>query len=372
MKIGIPKEIKNREGRVSLTPAGAVQLRAHGHDVCVERSAGIGSGFADEEYIRAGAEIISTADEVWETAEMIIKVKEPVEPEFDRMKEGQVLFTYLHLAADEELTKKLLARKVIGIAYETIQPADGSLPLLAPMSEVAGRLSVQMGCSCLEAAKGGRGLLLSGVPGVAPANVVIIGGGISGINAAHLAVGMGARVTILDVNIDRLRYLEDVFHSRAVTLMSNRTNIKESVAEADLVIGAVLIPGARAPRIISRDIVSKMKKGSAFVDIAIDQGGCADTSRPTSHDNPVYIEEGVVHYCVTNMPGAVPRTSTFALTNATLPFAIELADKGYERALAENPALAGGLNVCGGSLANPRVAEAFGMDCAKMAFSSVN
>ncbi len=365
MKIGVPKEIKTRECRVAVTPAGVRALSAAGHTVYVETAAGIGSGISDEEYAGAGAKILGAADAVWGEAEMIIKVKEPVEPEFDRMREGQVVFTYLHLAADEKLTRRLMERKVIGIAYETIQLDDGSLPLLAPMSEVAGRLSVQMGCACLEAKNGGSGLLLSGVPGVMPANVVIIGGGISGINAAHLAAGMGARVTILDTSINRLRYLEDVFHSRAVTLMSNPANIEECVSGADLVIGSVLIPGARAPKLITRGLLSKMKPGSAFVDIAIDQGGCAETSRPTTHNDPMYTEERVVHYCVANMPGAVPRTSTYALTNATLPYALELAGKGWRRALEENGALLKGLNVCGGRLTCRNVAEAFNMECAE-------
>lgn len=362
MKIGVPKEIKNSEGRVAMTPAGVAHLSGHGHEVYVEKSAGAGSGIRDEEYRKAGAAIFDSADDVWECADMIVKVKEPVGPEFDRMREGQILFTYLHLAADKTLMLKLLDRKVIGIAYETIQAADGSLPLLAPMSEVAGRLSVQMGCSCLEASKGGRGLLLSGVPGVAPAKVAIIGGGISGLNAAHLAAGMGAQVTILDINISRLRYLEDIFHSRAVTLISNSENIEECVTGADLVIGSVLIPGARAPKVITRALLSRMKKGSAFVDIAIDQGGCAETSRPTTHDDPIFFEEEVVHYCVANMPGAVPRTSTYALANATLPYALELADKGYRSALACNSALERGLNVHRGVLTNRRVAESFGME----------
>lgn len=362
MNIGIPKEIKNREGRVSMTPAGVALLSEHGHRVYVEKSAGAGSGIHDDEYQKAGAVLLDSADDVWEIADMIVKVKEPVEPEFSRMREGQILFTYLHLAADKVLLQKLLEKKVIGIAYETIQTADGSLPLLAPMSEVAGRLAVQMGCACLESSKGGMGLLLSGVPGVKPANVTIIGGGVSGLNAAHLAVGMGARVTILDVNINRLRYLEDIFHSRIVTLASNSENIGECVASADLVVGSVLIPGAKAPKVITRKLLTEMKKGSAFVDIAIDQGGCSETSRPTTHDDPIYTEEGVVHYCVANMPGAVARTSTFALANATLPYVLELADKGYRSAFSENRALGLGLNVYRGTLTNRRVAESFGME----------
>lgn len=362
MKVGIPKEIKVQEGRVGITPAGVSALTGKGHRVYVEKAAGAGSGITDADYSKAGATVLDTPDEVWAEADMIIKVKEPLDAEFDRMNEGQILFTYLHLAADEKLTMRLLKKKIIGIAYETIQLADGSLPLLAPMSEVAGRLSIQMGCSCLEAKNGGRGLLLSGVPGVGPAHVTILGGGISGVNAAHLAIGMGARVTILDVNINRLRYLEDIFHSRVVTLMSNSTNIEESVAGADLVIGSVLKAGAKAPKLITRDLLSKMKQGSAFVDIAIDQGGCAESSRPTNHEAPIYIENGVVHYCVANMPGAVPRTSTYALTNATLPYAIHIANSGWEKAFQEDSALAKGLNVYNGKLFNARVGEAFGME----------
>ena len=363
MKIGIPKEIKTREYRVAATPAGVRAMTSHGHRVFIQQSAGSGSGISDAEYEKAGAVILSKAEDVWSEADIIFKVKEPVGPEFERMKEGQIIFTYLHLAADEKLTRMLLDRKVIGIAFETVQLADGSLPLLAPMSEVAGRLSIQMGCSCLEMKNDGKGILLSGVPGVAPANVVILGGGISGLNAAHLAVGMGARVTIIDISLNRLRYLEDLFHSRVTTLASNSSNIEESVSLADLVIGSVLIPGARTPKLITRDILARMKPGSAFVDIAIDQGGCAETSRPTTHDNPIFMESGIVHYCVANMPGAVPRTSTMALSNVTLPYMMTLADKGWKQALDDDRALAKGLNVCKGALTCGRVAEAFNMDC---------
>jgi len=361
MKIGIPKEIKVRERRVSCTPSGVVALKQGNHQIFVEKNAGIGSGFTDEEYIKAGAQILATADEVWAEADMIIKVKEPVEPEFARMKKGQLLFTYLHLAPAQELTDKLLDRGVIGVAYETIQTDDGALPLLAPMSEVAGRLSVQMGCAALEAKNGGKGLLLSGVAGVAPAKVTIIGGGISGINAAHVAVGMGAQVTILDVNIDRLRYLDDIFHSRAITLMSNPHNLEESVYNSDLVIGAVLIPGSATPKLIKKDMLSKMIPGSAFVDIAIDQGGSAETSKATTHDDPTYIVDNIVHYCVANMPGAVPRTSTMALTNATMPYAVKLANMGLDKALASDKALAKGLNVYKGTLTCKEVGESLGM-----------
>jgi alanine dehydrogenase len=366
MKISVPREIKTMEGRVAITPAGVKTLVDHGHTVYIEKNAGIISGIRDEDYAASGAVILESAGDVWDAAELILKVKEPVGPEFALMKEGQILFTYLHLAADRTLTEKLLEKKIIGIAYETVQLGDGSLPLLAPMSEVAGRLAIQVGCACLEVKNGGKGILLSGVPGVSPANVTIVGGGISGLNAAHIAAGIGARVTILDINIARLRYLEDIFHSRAVTLVSNPTNIEESCVNADLVVGSVLIPGSRAPKLITRDLLRKMKPGSVFVDVDIDQGGCSETSRPTTHREPTYIEEGIVHYCVANMPGAVPRTSTFALINATLPYVAAIANKGFGKAMADDPALAKGLNVHRGSLTCRQVAEAFNMDCAEM------
>lgn len=366
MKISIPKEIKTMEGRVAITPAGIKTLVSGGHTVFVEKNAGLASGISDDEFRAAGAVILESAADAWDAGEMILKVKEPLESEFGLMKEGQILFTFLHLAADKKTTDRLLQKKVTAIAYETIQLADGTLPLLAPMSEIAGRLSVQMGCACLEVKNGGKGILLSGVPGVAPANVTIIGGGIAGLNAAHLAVGMGARVTIIDVSMPRLRYIEDIFHSRAVTLMSNRGNIEESCAGADLVIASVLIPGARAPKLITREILRRMKKGSALVDVAIDQGGCAETSRPTTHLDPTFIEEGIVHYCVANMPGAVPRTSTFALTNVTLPYVVKIADKGFRRAVTDDPAMACGVNAMNGCVTCPGVADAFGMECAKI------
>ena len=362
MNIGIPKEIKTREGRVALTPVGVRTLVHHGHRVFVEKGAGLGSGIPDASYEQSGAHIIDRARTVWEDSEMIVKVKEPIQEEYPLMREGQVLFTYLHLAANEELTKELLNRKIIGIAYETIQLDDGSLPLLAPMSAVAGRLAIQTGCTCLEEIHGGKGILLSGVPGVRPGRISILGAGITGINAAHLAIGLGAQVTILDINQKRLNYLEDIFHSRSVLLMANVGNVEESIIHADLVIASVLIPGAKAPHLITRGLLRKMEPGSVLVDVAIDQGGCAETSRPTTHDNPTYIEEGIVHYCVANMPGAVPRTSTYALTNATTPYVVELADKGYERALKENPALRKGLNIHYGLLTNSEVARAFGWD----------
>jgi alanine dehydrogenase len=368
MKIGVPKEIKVKENRVSLTPAGAAVLVENGHQVYVEKGAGEGSGIVDQEYLRTGALILDTPDAVWAEADMIIKVKEPLELEFSRMKEGQILFTFLHLAADQNLTQSLLDQKVIGVAYETIQLENGSLPLLAPMSAVAGRLSIQMGCSCLEAKNGGKGLLVSGVPGVAPAHVTIVGGGISGINAAQVAIGMGARVTILDINQERLRYLDHIFHSQAVTLMSNPINLKQSILKADMVIGAVLIPGAKAPKLIKKEYLKDMEPGSALVDIAIDQGGCAETSRPTTHDDPIYIVDSIVHYCVANMPGAVPRTSTYALTNVTLPYVLELANKGLKKALQENKALERGLSVYKGQLTCQEVANAFGMERVEISF----
>lgn len=360
MIIGLPKEIKVKENRVALTPSGVNALVAHGHTVLVETNAGVGSGFPDGEYTKAGASVLNKADSVWE-ADLMIKVKEPLGPEFNRMRKGQILFTYLHLAADEALTRELLDKEVIGIAYETIQLDDGSLPLLAPMSEVAGRLSLQMGCMCLESKNGGAGILLSGVAGVPPAKVTIIGAGIAGTNACHLAVGVGAEVAILDINAQRLRYIQDIFKGSVVTVMSNKANVWDFVTRADLVIGSILIPGAKAQKLIPREMIKAMRKGSAFIDIAIDQGGCADTSKPTTHDNPIYIEDGVVHYCVANMPGAVPRTSTYALTNVTLSYIIDLADKGLEKALRENKALYKGLNVYNGTLTYEPIAQAFGM-----------
>ena len=362
MKVGIPKEIKAEENRVALTPAGASAFVSHGHDVYIEKGAGLGSGLTDEEYVAAGAKILPTKEDVWGEAEMIIKVKDPLGPEFDLMTD-QILFTYLHLAADEELTKKLLEKNITGIAYETIQLPDGSLPLLAPMSEVAGRLSIQMGARCLEAIEGGMGILLSGVSGVPPAKVVIIGAGIAGANACFVAVGMGARVSILDINPARLRYIHDVMGGHVVTVMSNRANIEEEVLSADLVVGAVLIPGAKAPSLVTRDMISKMKKGSAIVDIAVDQGGCIETTKPTTHSNPTYIVDDVVHYAVANMPGAVPRTSTFALTNATLSYGLDIADKGVAKAIEDDPELKKGVNIIDKKLSCRAVAEAFGMDC---------
>jgi len=362
MIIGIPKEIKNNENRVAITPSGIKSFIDAGHSVIIEENAGWGCGFKDEDYKLTGAEIISEAKEVFSRADIIIKVKEPLSVEYDFLKPNQILFTYLHLAAEEHLTKALLEKNVIAIAYETVQLEDGSLPLLAPMSEVAGRLSVQEGARFLEKPQGGCGVLLSGVPGVKPAKVVIIGGGIVGLNAAKMAVGLGADVSILDISMPRLRYFDDIFQGRVKTLMSNSFNILEEIKKADLVIGAVLIPGARAPHLITDKMVKQMKSGSVIVDVAIDQGGCVETTYPTTHDNPIFIKHEVVHYSVANMPGAVAKTSTYALTNATLPYALKLANKGFKKALLEDEALAKGLNTYDGKLIYKAVADAFGMD----------
>lgn len=362
MIIGIPKEIKSDENRVAITPAGVEALLRNEHKVYIETNAGIGSGFTDEDYINAGAKILNTPKEIFDIAEMIMKVKEPLPAEYDLFKEGQLLFTYLHLAPEPKLTEALLKKKVVGIAYETIQLEDGSLPLLTPMSEVAGRMSVQIGASLLNKHCGGKGILLGGVPGVKAGKVVIIGGGIVGTNAAKIALGLGADVTILDINLDRLRYLDDIFDGKVQTLMSNTYNIREEVKKADLLVGAVLIPGARAPRLVTADMVKQMSAGSVIVDVAIDQGGSIETiDRVTTHANPVYEKFGVIHYSVANMPGAVARTSTFALTNATLPYAIALANKGYMQAIQEDQALAKGVNVIEGKVTYQSVAEALGL-----------
>ena len=362
MIIGIPKEIKDNEYRVAQTPGGVEMLVQHGHRVLVQAGAGEGSGFSDEEYRRAGAEILPDAASVWNQAEMIIKVKEPLPQEYPFLRPGLILFTYLHLAAEERLTRELMERQVAAVAYETVELDDGRLSLLIPMSEVAGRMAVQVGAYYLEKPQGGRGKLLSGIPGVRPADVVIIGGGTVGINAAQIALGMGAHVIIIDKNLDRLRYLDEVLHGNLTTLASNPRNIADSVRVADLVIGAVLIPGARAPRLVTRELVRQMKPGSVIVDVAVDQGGCVETIRPTTHSNPVYVVDGVIHYGVTNMPGAVPRTSTYGLSNATLPYALLLADLGFEEAVSRNKALARGVNVYKGRITHPAVAEAFGLE----------
>ena len=361
MRIGIPKEIKTNENRVSLVPAGAEALVSAGHTVFVEKSAGEGSGFSDEQYVAVGAKILKTADEVWKEAEMIIKVKEPIGVEWPRMRKGQVIFTYFHYAADEKLTQAHLDSGAICIAYETVELPNGDLPLLIPMSEVAGRMAVQEGAKYLEKLYGGLGLLLGGVPGVQPANVVVLGGGIVGINAAKMAAGMGAKVTILDLSLPRLRYLSDVMPANVTMIYSNRHNVLEQIATADLVIGGVLIPGAKAPKLIRKDDLKLMKPGSVIVDVAIDQGGCVETIHATTHENPVYTVDGVIHYGVANMPGGVPRTSTLALTNATFPYALKLANKGWRQALKDDPALLKGLNVADGKVTYQGVADAFGM-----------
>ncbi|MBW2122679.1 MAG: alanine dehydrogenase [Deltaproteobacteria bacterium] len=363
MIVGIPREIKKQEYRVGIVPAGVKELVKNNHQVIIQRGAGTGSGITDEEYQAAGARILDTARAIYEEAEMVMKVKEPLPEEYDLLREDQLLYTYLHLAAAPERTQALLERKVIAIAYETIQLEDGSLPLLTPMSEIAGRMSIQVGAYHLQKEQGGRGVLLGGVPGVAPGNVAILGGGTVGTNAARIAVGIGARVTILDVNLDRLRYLDDIFGSKIVPLMSDSHNVEEAVIHADLVIGAVLIPGARAPRLVTRPMLSEMKRGAVIVDVAVDQGGCIETIHPTYHDNPTYEVDGVIHYGVANMPGAVARTSTFALTNTTLPYAVKIANLGWKAAVRENKGLLKGLNVAEGKLVCPAVAEAVGMPC---------
>jgi alanine dehydrogenase len=362
MIIGIPKEIKAEETRVAITPSGVAGLIAHGHQVVIQQGAGAGSSIPDRLYQAAGARILPSAGAVWEQAEMTLKVKEPLPAEYPFLRPGLIVFTYLHLAAEEHLTRVLLDKQVTAFGYETIQLDDGSLPLLAPMSEVAGRLAIQVGAWCLQAQNGGRGVLLSGASGVKPAYVVILGAGIAGASACQVAVGMGARVSILDVNPTRLRYVHDILGGHVTTVMSNRANIEEEVIAADLVISSVLVPGARTPKLLSRMLFRNMKPGAAFVDISIDQGGSAETSRPTAHHDPIYREEEVVHYCVTNMPAIVPHTSTFALTNVTLSYAIELADKGLH-ALRDNPALRRGLNTLRGWVTHPGVAVAFALPC---------
>ncbi|HEV2017208.1 MAG TPA: alanine dehydrogenase [Gemmatimonadaceae bacterium] len=361
MKIGVPKEIKTNENRIALVPAGAEALVAGGHTVMIEKGAGEGSGFPDSAYTAVGAKIGPDADTVWREAEMIMKVKEPIKLEWPRMKKGQVIFTYFHFAADKELTLAHLKSGAICIAYETVELPNRELPLLTPMSEVAGRMAVQEGAKYLEKLHGGRGVLLGGVPGVPPGKVVILGGGIVGINAAKMAAGLGAKVTVLDVSLERLRYLSDVMPANVTLIYSNRHTILEQISTADLVVGAVLIPGAIAPRLIRREDLKTMQPGAVIVDVAIDQGGCVETIKATTHENPTYVVDGIVHYGVANMPGGVPRTSTLALTNATFPYAKQLANKGWKRALKENPALQKGLNIVDGKVTYPAVAEAFGL-----------
>lgn len=362
MIIGVPKEIKNNENRVGVTPAGVIELIRNGHTVYVQSTAGEGSGFLDDDYIRAGASILPSIDEVYGIAEMIIKVKEPIEQEYSLIREDQLLFTYFHFASYEPLTHAMIERKAVCLAYETVEKADRSLPLLVPMSEVAGRMAIQEGAKFLEKPMQGRGILLGGVPGVRPAKVLIIGGGVVGTNAAKMAAGMGADVTIMDNNLQRLRYLDDIMPANVNTFMSNEYNIRELLPTHDLIVGAVLIPGAKAPHLITRDMLKEMRPGTVVVDVAVDQGGCIETCKPTTHENPTYVIDDVLHYCVANMPGAVPYTSTLALTNATLPYAIQLANKGWKKACADSDELLKGLNVVQGKVVYQGVAEAFGLE----------
>lgn len=361
MIIGVPKEIKNNENRVALTPAGAQELVKRGHEVYVQATAGEGSGFIDDEYVSAGAKILPSIEETYAIAEMIMKVKEPIEPEYKLIKEDQLVFTYFHFASYEPLTKAMIESKSVCLAYETVEKSDRSLPLLVPMSEVAGRMAIQEGAKYLEKPLKGRGILLGGVPGVRPAKVLILGGGVVGTNAAKMASGMGADVTIMDLSLPRLRYLDDIMPANVNTFMSNEYNIRELIATHDLIVGAVLIPGAKAPNLITRDMLKDMRPGTVLVDVAVDQGGCIETCKPTTHEDPTYIIDDVVHYCVANMPGAVPYTSTLALTNATLPYAIQLANKGWEKACSDNNELRLGLNVIKGDVVYKAVADAFNL-----------
>jgi alanine dehydrogenase len=364
MNIGVPKEIKTDEYRVAMIPVGVEELTRAGHAVLIQAGAGMGSGIRDEQYAANGAEIVADAATIWQRADLIIKVKEPLPEEWPLLRPGQIVFTYFHFAADEKLTRAVMQSGITAVAYETIKDARGNLPLLTPMSEVAGRMSIQEGAKYLERPFEGRGILLGGVPGVLPASVVILGGGVVGANAAKVAAGLGANVAILDINLDRLRYLDDVMPRNVTTLFSDRHNILDSLNRADLLIGAVLIPGARAPYLVRRADIKRMQPRAVIIDVAIDQGGCVETSRPTTHSQPTYIVDDVVHYCVTNMPGAVGRTSTYALTNVTLPYVLQLAKKGLERAVRENPGLAQGVNIRQGKVTNPAVAATFGLDCA--------
>jgi alanine dehydrogenase len=366
VRVGVPREVKDHEYRVGMIPAGVHALATAGHEVLVQVGAGGGSGIPDEQYERAGARIAPDAATVWGEAEMVVKVKEPIASEYGLMRQGQILFTFLHLAPLPELTDALLERKVTGIAYETITDAQGRLPLLTPMSEVAGRMAVVVGASYLQKFLGGRGTLLAGVPGVPPGDVVIIGGGIVGINSAKMALGLGARVTVLEANLERMRYLDDVFHGTLTTLASNHHNLLAALRRTDLLIGAVLIPGRSAPKLVSRAMLKEMKEGAVVVDVAVDQGGCFETTRPTTHSDPVYTVDGVVHYCVANMPGAVPRTSTFALVNATLPYALALANKGVRQAVLDDPGLFAGVNTYAGEITSAPVAESQGRPCREL------
>ena len=362
MIVGILKEIKTKENRVAMTPAGVEQMIEHGHMVGVETTAGEGSGFSDRQYEKAGAKIVGTAQEIYAQSDMVMKVKEPLPMEYPLIRSGQILFTYFHFAACEELTKAVMESGCIAVAYETVEKANGTLPLLTPMSEVAGRMAIHEGSKYLEKTYGGKGILLGGVPGVEPGTIIVVGGGIVGTNAAKMACGMGAKVYLLDTNLERLRYLSDVMPKNCFPLMSNPATLRRLLPEADLVVGAVLIPGAMAPKLITKDMLKHMRKGSVIVDVAIDQGGCVETAKATTHDDPIYEVDGIIHYCVANMPGAVSMTSTMALTNATLPYAIELANKSHKKAAQENPELAKGINIIGGKVTYKGVAEAFNME----------
>jgi alanine dehydrogenase len=362
MIVGILKEIKSAENRVCMTPSGVEVMKQNGHTLLVEKNAGVNSGFTDKDYSEHGAEIVETAAEIYKRSDMVMHVKEPLPEEYSLIRKGQIVFTYLHLAAAEELTKAMIKSGSIGIAYETIQKADKSLPLLTPMSEVAGRMAVQQGAKYLEMTHGGYGVLLGGVPAVDPGTVVVLGGGVVGMNAAKMACGLGAKVYILDMNLDRLRYISDIMPANCIPLMSSPAMIRKLIKEADVVIGAVLLPGAKAPRLITREMLKTMKKGSVLVDVAIDQGGCFETSKPTTHADPTYIVEGVVHYCVANMPGAVAKTSTLALTNATLPYAVQIANKGWQKSMLDNKEILSGANIIEGKVTYQAVAEAFGLE----------
>ena len=366
MNIGIPKEIKPQENRVAIQPGGVMTLVQQGHHVMVEKDAGLGSGFSDDEYVAAGAQIKADVDALWAAADMIMKVKEPIAEEYSRIKAGQILFTYFHFAADKTLTQAIIDSKCIAIAYETVEKVDRSLPLLIPMSEVAGRMATQEGAKFLEKAMGGRGVLMGGIPGVPPANTLVLGGGIVGVNAAKIAAGMGSNTTIMDINMPRLRYLDDVMPKNITTLFSSEANIQAMLPTVDLIIGAVLKPGAKAPHLITREMLSHMRPGTVLVDVAIDQGGCFETSKPTTHQDPVYFVDEILHYCVANMPGAVPYTSTLGLTNATLPYAVALANKGWKQAVKDDVELLKGVNIVEGTIVYEDVAEAFGFECSSI------
>ena len=366
MNIGIPKEIKPQENRVAIQPGGVMTLVQQGHNVMVQKDAGLGSGFSDDEYVAAGAQIVADVDALWAAADMIMKVKEPIAEEYSRIKAGQILFTYFHFAADQTLTQAIIDSKCIAIAYETVEKADRSLPLLIPMSEVAGRMATQEGAKFLEKAMGGRGVLMGGIPGVPPANTLVLGGGIVGVNAAKIAAGMGSNTTIMDINMPRLRYLDDVMPKNITTLFSSEANIRAMLPTVDLIIGAVLKPGAKAPHLITREMLSHMRPGTVLVDVAIDQGGCFETSKPTTHQDPVYFVDEILHYCVANMPGAVPYTSTLGLTNVTLPYAVALANKGWKQAVKEDIELQKGVNIVDGTIVYEDVADAFGMNCSSV------